>query len=67
MTSGGRAERSRESGVWVLFDMEVDVGLPEEEAAGDFPEAGMVEDVWRDVIILGGFISFICRRFYSHE
>ena len=35
MTRGGRAERSRESGDWVLFDMEVDIGLPEEEAGGD--------------------------------
>lgn len=39
MTSGGRAERSRESGVWVPFDMgedmEEDMGLPEEEAGGE--------------------------------
>ena len=33
--SEGRAERSRESGVWVPFDMEVDIGLPEEEADGE--------------------------------
>ena len=35
VTSGGRADRSRERGVWVPFDMEVDIGLPEEEAGGD--------------------------------
>ena len=35
VTSGGRADRSRESGVWVSFDMEVDIGLPEEEVGGD--------------------------------
>lgn len=35
VTNGGRAERSRESGVWVPFDMEVDVGLPDGEAGGD--------------------------------
>ena len=33
--SGGRAERSRESGGWVGLDMDVDAGLPEEEAGGD--------------------------------
>lgn len=31
----GRAERSRESGVWVPIDIEVDVGLPDAEAGGD--------------------------------
>lgn len=33
--NGGRAERSRESGVWVPFDMDVDVGLSDGEAGGD--------------------------------
>ena len=33
--SGGRADRSRESGVWGPFDMEVDVGLPDRERGGD--------------------------------
>lgn len=32
---GGRAERSRESGVWVPFDMDVDVGLEDEEVGGE--------------------------------
>lgn len=32
--SGGSAERSRESGVWVPSDIEVDVGLPVKEAGG---------------------------------
>ena len=35
VTNGGRAERSRESGVWVSSEGEVDVGLPEGEAGGD--------------------------------
>ena len=35
VTSGGRADRSREIGVCVPFDIEVDVGLPEEEAGED--------------------------------
>lgn len=33
--NGGRAERSRESGVWVPLDIAVDVGLPDGEAGGD--------------------------------
>ena len=32
--SGGSAERSRENGVWVPSDIEVDVGLPVKEAGG---------------------------------
>lgn len=35
MIKGGRAERSRERGVWVPFDIEVDGGLPDAEAGGD--------------------------------
>lgn len=31
----GRAERSRERGVWVPIDIEVDVGLSDGEAGGD--------------------------------
>ena len=42
--SGGRAERSRESGVWVLSGIEVDVGLPDGEAGGDVSWADIVGD-----------------------
>lgn len=33
--NGGREERSSDSGVWVPFDMEADVGLEEEEVGGE--------------------------------
>lgn len=33
--NGGRAERSRERGVWVPFDIDVGIGLPDGEAGGD--------------------------------
>ncbi len=33
--NGGRAERSRESGVWVPIDIDVEVGLSDGEADGD--------------------------------
>ena len=35
VTKGGRAERSRESGVWVPLDMKVEVGLPDGETGGE--------------------------------
>lgn len=56
VTSGGRAERSRESGVWVPFDMEVDIGLPDEEAGGEVFGAGIVGDVWGESMICEGLI-----------
>lgn len=44
--SGGRAERSRERGVWGPFDMEVDVGLSDGETGGERSWAGMVGGCW---------------------
>lgn len=41
VTNGGRAERSRESGVWEPSDSEVDVGLADGEAGGDLSWADM--------------------------
>ena len=35
VTKGGRAEKSRESGVCVPLDMKVEVGLPDGETGGE--------------------------------
>lgn len=35
VTMGGRAERSRESGVWVPLDIKVEIGLPDGETGGE--------------------------------
>lgn len=53
--NGGRAERSRESGVWVPFDINVDVGLEDGEVGGELAWGSMIGEVW------GGFM--ICKVF----
>ena len=59
---GGRAERSRESGVWVPFDMDVDVdvGLEGDEVGGEVAWGSMIGEMWGEIIICERVVRCAC-------